>query len=155
MGWNVFASIKLYLIAAAVLAIGGLLFHDHMLAKRNKTLRVNLDTVTATLAGERKNRAIELEDRKHADEAAKSLQTKLDRIAAIPDPVGVYCRPAKLSTSASQSRAAASITSPSEAGQAEGPLRDIGHLLGEVRREAESNNAGHDELITWEIERTH
>lgn len=146
---------RIYLYAAAVLVIGGLYWRYTYVVHQRDAAEILVTNLTATLAGERKNRAIEQADRRQADEIVKPVEVKLARIAVTPDPVGVYCRPAKLPAAASQSGSPASVVSAPVDRGPEAPLRDIGSALGAARREAESNNARNEGLIKFEIERKH
>lgn len=147
--------LKAWLALGAVIAIGALLWHDHHLSRLYKAEKANSAAITATLEQERANRKTEANDRKLADEIAQPVAVKVARIATRPDPVGVYCRAPKLPASASESRGTASPPDPAVNRSPEAPLRDIGSALGAARREAETNNAIHEGLIRFEVERTH
>lgn len=149
-----FTQWKLIAGLAIIAALGGMLWHDHWMTKRYNAKAAEVRTVTATLEQERKAREIEQADKRKADETAKSLQAELDRIAAAPKPVSVFCKPARLSSS-SESGAATVANDPAAGSGAEEALRDIGAALADVWREHQSNAARQIALQEWERARTH
>lgn len=146
--------LRLYLYAAAALAIGFLVWREHHAVQRNKVLAAENSQLTATIVQERANRKIEQDDRRLADEIVKPVEIAVAHIATRPDPVGVFCR---TSLPSSTSKGGSPTSTPSAAVDRgpEAPLRDIGSALGAARREAETNNAIHEGLIRFEVERTH
>lgn len=145
---------RIYAIIAAVLALAGAaLYWKHVTGELTQARAENV-TLTATIAQERANRAIEQADRKHNDETVISLQDQLaDLFKPHPAPV-VYCR-ARLPSATPESIAATGASSAAVSGSNEGPLSDIGPALDAARLELETNAARQQALIRWEQERTH
>lgn len=146
--------IRLYAYAAIALALGGLVAHDHWMSRRYKAAHAESAQLTATLIQERANRKIEQDDRRRADESAKSLEAQLVDIRSAPKPVSVLCRPARMLT-ANESGTATSASSAATGPGVEEPLQDIGSALSAVYVEHESNDARARALIEWELARTH
>lgn len=147
--------IRLYAYAAIALAIGFLVWREHHAVQRAKTLAAENSQLTVIIAAERKNRAIEQDDRRKADESAKSLETELARIRSAPLPVSVWCRPTHLPAAAGQSGAAYGAPGAPNGSGVEEPLRDIGAAVADVWREQQTNTARQLALIDWELARTH
>jgi hypothetical protein len=147
-------SIKFILIGLAVAALGGILWHDHWISKKYQATKAELVQANATITAEREVRKIEQDDRRRADESAKSLEAELARIGSAPKPVSVFCRPARVSP-AGEGGTAPELASAAAGDGTEGPLRDIGAAVDAVRVEQQTNAARQRALIEWEIARTH
>ena len=146
--------LRAWLGLAALLALAGILWHDHWMTRRYNAKAAEVRTVTATLEQERKAREIEQADKRKADETAKSLQAELDRIAAAPKPVSVFCKPARLPSSG-ESGTSAIAHDPAAGSGATEALTDVGSLLRDAWIETQSNYARQRALIEWEKARTH
>lgn len=146
---------KLILAAVVVAIIGGLLWRDKIVTKQRNEARAEARQLTATLASERANRKTEQDDRRKADESAKSLMAELDRIRNAPQPVSVWCRPNRVSPAPSESGTTPGPNDASAGSGPEEPLQDIGAAVAAVWREHQSNAAVQLALQKWERERTH
>lgn len=145
---------RLYAYAAIALAIAFLVAREHWAVQARKAAQAHAAQLETALETERKNRQIEQDDRRRADEATKSLQTQLDSISAVR-PVRVLCRTPSLPSAASQSGSSAGTADSSGDQGAGGPVSDYGPAIEAVRIEAQRNNARHEALIQWEQNRSH
>lgn len=144
------------LAAAGLLAVVAKWKHDAGLLKsERKEHAAAISQLNAVLEGERANRKTEQDDRRLADEKAKSLEAELAAIRGAPQPVSVYCRPARVPGAAGEGGSAAIDDGGAGGPGAEGPVRDIGGALADVWREHQSNAARARALIDWERARTH
>lgn len=128
IGWK----IKLGFALAVAGLVGFLMWKYHYNVKQLNALRVDYKTLSATLESERANRATEQEDRRKADEVAKSLQAELASIRAEPRITGVRLCP-RLPQAASQSGSSGGAESAAprrvEGTPAEDTGRDISNEL--------------------------
>lgn len=145
---------RIYLYAAAALVIGGLYWRYTYVVNQRDAAEILVTNLTASLKTERANRKIEQDDRRRADESAKSLETELAAIRNAPKPHSVFCRPASVSA-ASQGGTAPGADDAAAGGSPEEPLRDIGAAVDAVRIEQQTNAARQRALISWEENRTH
>jgi hypothetical protein len=151
---------KLLAIAVALLAIGGLVWKEHRSTRRAQAAEAKVETLQASLAAAEANRKIEQDDRRRADESAKSLEAELARIRAQPVLTGVRCTAPRMPRASNQSTA----TAGSNAGTAQPELglsgedlvgRDVSVGLTEYGKRCEAVAATLVELQAWELARTH
>lgn len=146
--------LRWWLYVAGVAAIAFVLWHDHHLAGRLRTVKAE----KVAIAIERDQLAATIETMK-ADATLNKVTTHalVKALAAVPDAdpaVSVRCEPATRPVSA-EGRAAGGADAAPERGGAAPALRDIGAALEAARVEAQRNNARFVTLQSWEAARTH
>lgn len=150
IGWQV----KAIAIGIAALGILSLAAYAKWTHDRLEHWKGRAQVVEATLEAEREARATEQDDRRKADDAARSLEAELERIRNVPPAPSVFCRPRRAGVSG-EGGTTASAPDTTIGPSAEEPLQDIGAALADVWREHQSNAARHRGLIEWEENRSH
>ncbi len=138
----------------AVLAIGGVLAHDHLQTQRANRLAREKAVVEAQLANAGKLIETMKADAALNKETSHALAERLSSIDRTRTAISVRCRPASAVVS-TEGGAAAGTDDPAERGSVEAPLRDIGVALEDARIEAQRNNARFLSLQEWEKARGH
>jgi hypothetical protein len=152
---------KLIGIGIVLAAIGGILAHNHYLSRKYQATKAELVQANATITAEREVRKIEQDDRRRADESAKSLEAELARIRSQPPITGVRCRTIKPKSADESGTSASSNGAP--AGSVEGvpesdplgPEIDVSVGLDWYGTKCEEVAATLRELQSWESARTH
>jgi hypothetical protein len=115
IGWQIRAAVGIAVLAA----LGGLFWHDRHQTKRANRLAAEKVTLEAIIDNERKLRAIEQADRRHADETAKALAAELADIRAEPRITGVRLCP-RVAATVPAAGGSTSRTDRAAAGRVEG-----------------------------------
>jgi hypothetical protein len=150
---------KLIAIAVVALAIGGLIWKEHRATRRAQAAEAKVETLQASLAAAEANRKIEQDDRRRADESAKSLEAELASIRNAPRITGVLICP-RVPSPSGQSRPTA-VADDSSTERVEGvPSEDIAGIdvsagLDEYATNCAATAATLSALQQWEQARTH